>query len=77
MNKKCEKRMVCLVCMAISVFVGAGVGVLLGWVSVPRTIVCGSVAIISTVIEHYLTVHQDKFVRFFDNFVEGVENEDQ
>ena len=77
MNKKCEKRMVCLVCMAISVFVGAGVGVLLGWVSVPRTIVCGSVAIISTVIEHYLTVHQDKFVRFLDNFVEGVENEDQ
>lgn len=77
MNKKCEKRVVCLVCMITSAFIGAGVGLFLDWLAFPRTAVCGSVAIISTVIEHYLTVHQAGFVKFIDNFVEGTENEDQ
>jgi len=63
--------------MIASILTGAGVGLFLDWLVLPRTIVCGSVAIVSTVIEHFLTIHQDKFVKLLENFEEDIENEDK
>lgn len=75
MKTKCKQRIVCCVCMLTSILAGAGVGLFLDWLFLPRSIVCGSVAIVSTVIEHYLTIHQDKFIKLLDNIEEGFENE--
>lgn len=70
-----KKRIVCLICMVISILTGAGVGLFLDWLFLPRTIVCGAVAIISTVIEHFLTVYQERFVDILEHFEEGMEND--
>lgn len=77
MKTKSKQRIVCFVCMLTSILTGAGVGLFLDWLFLPRTIVCGSVAIVSTIIEHFLTLNQDKFVKLLENIEEGSENENQ
>ncbi len=77
MIPECKQRIVCCVCMLTSILTGAGVGLFLDWLFLPRSIVCGSVAIVSTIIEHYLTIHQDTLVKLLNNIEEGFENENQ
>ena len=77
MKTKSKQRIVCFVCMLTSILTGAGIGLFLDWLFLPRSIVCGSVAIVSTVIEHFLTLNQDRFVKLLENIEEGTENEVQ
>ncbi len=76
MKTKSKQRIVCFVCMLTSILVGVGVGLFLDWLFLPSNIVCGTVAIVSTIIEHYLTLNQERLVKILDSIEEGFENED-
>ena len=55
--QKTENKMVCLMNMALSIFAGFCLGMLLNYFWMPQIIICGAVAIVSTVTEHFLTVY--------------------
>jgi len=69
MNIKNKQRAVTIINMSSSVLIGTICGLFLDWLFLPRMIVCGSVAIISTVTEHYLTVHKDKVEEILKRFI--------
>lgn len=61
--------------MVASITIGTLCGLFLGWLFLPNMIVCGSVAIVSTVSEHYLTVHKNYVEDFLEELMGSDENE--
>jgi len=76
MNTKTKQRAVTLITMGCSIFIGTFCGLFLDWLFLPRMIVCGSVAIVSTVTEHYLTVHKEYVEKLLAKFI-GEDNDNK
>ena len=55
--QKTDNKLVCFTNMLLSIFAGFCVGMMLNYFYMHQIIICGAVAIVSTVTEHYLTVY--------------------
>lgn len=71
MSTKSKQKVITLITMGCSIFIGTFCGMLLNWLFLPSTIVCGSVAIVSTVTEHYLTIHKEYVEKLLVKFIGG------
>ena len=55
--QKTDNKLICFMNMLLSIFAGFCVGMVLNYFWMPQTIICGSVAIVSTITEHFLTLY--------------------
>lgn len=55
--QKTDNKLVCLINILLSIFAGFCIGMLLNYFWMPQYIICGSVAIVSTITEHFLTIY--------------------
>lgn len=73
--KKTENGLLNILNMGLSILAGVCVGMILGYFGTSRLMVCGAVAITSTIAEHFLTIYPIPFFHKEDKNED--ENEDE